>query len=146
MFGQTEDSRSLDLFNASRVEAHKPVSEAQAREARQAHRYSDAWLDEAEAGQYGRGDQNAAPYLRQLATQVQRRRAVAEAWTLNNVVGGRFSSNVYAAVREMLRNIEAGNESKELYGEHFARVAREREADLRRTTGNPNAIHNPFLR
>lgn len=133
MFGQSEESRELDLFNASQVEAHKPAAE----------RYSDEWLDEAEAGKHGIGDRNSAAYLRTLLTIDQRKRAVSEAYTLANMSGGRYSGNVWRAVHELARNILAGNEAKELQGEEFARVAREREAELRKATGNPNAIYYP---
>ena len=73
-----------------------------------------------------------------------RARVLAEAYTLNNVVGGILSGNVYAARAELQRNIDAGEPERELYGENFARVAREREAELRRITGDPAAIYNPF--
>ena len=104
--------------------------------------YSDEALDADEKDGMP-GPRHAAKYLRTLDTVERRKRAVSEAWTLGNVRGGIFSSNVYSAVSELLRNIEAGNESAELYGERFARVAREREAELRATTGNPNAIYYP---
>jgi hypothetical protein len=167
------DARELDMFNASRVtpvakpikafcgycgdglteEMRTPgpdshVSKCQAKwEAEQAKlpkRYTDAWLDLAETGRFGRGDQNAARYLRKLDTVERRQRAVFEAHTLGNVVGGRFSGNVHNAVTELLRNIESGTEDQPLYGEKFAHDAREAEKELRRVTGNPNAIHNPF--
>lgn len=73
-----------------------------------------------------------------------RRRVIAEAHTLCNVVGGIMSGAIYSARTELQRNIDAGEPERELYGENFARVAREREAELRRISGNPNAIYDPF--
>ncbi len=73
-----------------------------------------------------------------------RSRVWAEAQTLTNVRGGIMSGNLYYARRELEAHIEAGHPERELYGENFARVAREREAELRRVTGNPAAIYNPF--
>lgn len=128
------DARDLDLYNASRVVAHKPEPE----------RYSDEWLDAEIAAGMDRGTINSAPYLRKLDTVARRSRAVSEAYTLGNVVGGRFSGNVYAAVNALLRAIENGTEDERLYGENFAHTAREREQELRQVTGNPNAIYNPF--
>lgn len=98
------------------------------------------------------GDRNSgAPFihansLRELlkAPEMYRARILAEAYTLNNVLGGILSGNVYAARRELQRNNDAGEPERELYGENFARVAREREAELRRITGNSAAIYNPF--
>lgn len=132
-----DDARELDLFN------REYAAEAAAEKAGNPERYSDEWLTLAEADHFGRGDRNSAHYLRTLATIDQRKRAVSEAWTLGNIIGGRYSGNVGNAVSELARNIANGNESAELYGERFARVAREREAELRATTGNPNAIYYP---
>lgn len=169
-FRDSDDFRSLDQYNASNV---KPVAksngyydfpceagtrglhyhttdesrqECAPREAKlaadRAYRYTDAWLDEVAVSGMP-GERHSAPYLRKLDTKEQRERAVAEAHTLSNIRGGIHSSNVYSAVSEMLRNIAAGNESKELYGERFAREAREAEKALRERTGNPNAIYYP---
>lgn len=104
--------------------------------------YSDEALDADEKDGLP-GSRHAAKYLRTLDTPARRKRAVSEAWTLGNIIGGIYSNNVAKAVSELSRNIANGNESAELYGEKFARVAREREAELRATTGNPNAIYYP---
>ena len=127
----------LDHFNA------EYAAELAAEKAGNPERYSDAWLTLAEADHFGRGDRNSARYLRTLDTIERRKRAVSEAWTLGNIIGGIYSNNVANAVSELSRNILNGNESAELYGEKFARVAREREAELRQVTGNPNAIYYP---
>lgn len=107
--------------------------------------YTDAELQASiDAGGYGVGiHPRQAKELIQVPFEY-RRRVVAEAHTLNNVVGGILSGNVYSARAELQRNIDAGEPERELYGENFARVAREREAELRRITGNPAAIYNPF--
>lgn len=73
-----------------------------------------------------------------------RDRAWAEAHTLTNILGGIMSANLSYARRELQANIDAGHPEKELYGEEFARAARDREAELRRVSGNPAAIYNPF--
>lgn len=107
--------------------------------------YTDAELQASiDAGGYGVGIHPAqARELIQVPFEY-RRRLVAEAQTLVNVVGGIMSGALYNARAELQRNIDAGEPERELYGENFARVAREREAELRRITGNPAAIYNPF--
>lgn len=107
--------------------------------------YTDAELQASiEAGGYGAGIHPAqAKELIQVPFE-HRRRVVAEARTLMNVVGGIMSGALYSARAELQRNIDAGEPERELYGENFARVAREREAELRQITGNPAAIYNPF--
>lgn len=84
-----------------------------------------------------------AAELLKLDTPTRRRRAYDEACTLQNVIGGTMSGCLADAVANLLRLIEAGTEDRELYGEGFARQAREAEADLRRISGNPTAIHVP---
>lgn len=79
-----------------------------------------------------------------LVPEEYRDRVWAEAHTLCNIRGGIMSGNLYYARQELQRNIDAGEPERELYGENFARVAREREAELRRITGNPAAIYDPF--
>lgn len=110
-------------------------------------RYTDEWITWARSsGNPSRGDRNAADWLQKLDTVARRQRAVDEAHTIMNVVPGiRYSSAVGDAVRTILRQIENGAEDTELYGAKFAREAREQEADLRRITGNPAAIHVPHL-
>jgi len=139
----------LDHFNTEYAAelAAEQAEEANAPEFKMVpERYSDDWLTLKEMG-IMRGWRNSAADLRKLDTVERRSRAVSEAYTILNIVPGQiFSGAVYGAVRELLHNIESGNESKELHGERFAREAREAEAELRRVTGNPNAIHNPFRR
>lgn len=107
--------------------------------------YTDEELQASiDAGGYGIGiHPRQARELIQVPFEY-RRRVVAEAHTLVNVVGGIMSGALYSARQELQRNIDAGAPERELYGENFARIAREREAELRRITGNPNAIYNPF--
>ena len=109
--------------------------------------YTDAELQASiDEGGYGIGAGIHPAQARELI-QVPfeyRKRVVAEAHTLCNVRGGIMSGNLYYARAELQRNIDAGEPERELYGENFARVAREREAELRRITGNPAAIYNPF--
>lgn len=107
--------------------------------------YTDAELQASiDAGGYGVGIHPAqARELIQVPFEY-RARVVAEARTLCGVVGGIMSGAIYNARMELQRNIDAGEPERELYGENFARVAREREAELRRITGNPAAIYNPF--
>lgn len=132
------DARDLDLYNASRVVAHKPNGFNMVPD-----QYSDDALTLDELGN-SRGPRNAARYLRKLDTVERRKRAVNEAHTLCNVIGGIYSGNVSNAVSALLSAIEKGTEGERLYGENFAHVARERERELRQATGNPNAIYNPF--
>lgn len=75
-----------------------------------------------------------------------RRRADAEAHTLSNLIGGIHSGNLSNAANAILANIAAGNPDAELYGERTAREYREREADLRKASGNPAAIYYPPTR
>jgi hypothetical protein len=90
------------------------------------------------------GDRNSAPYLLLLDTPERRWRAEGEAHTLLNLgVAGRYSHGVHLAANALLHLIAAGREDDELYGERTARIYREREAELRRTTGNPAAIYYP---
>lgn len=133
------DARDLDLYNASRVVAHKPNGFKMVPD-----RYSDDYLTLNEMGPFP-GDRNAARYLRKLDTVERRKRAVNEAHTLLNIIPGMiYSGAVSNAVSALLRAIEIGLEGERLYGENFAHVARERERELRQVTGNPNAIYNPF--
>jgi hypothetical protein len=132
-----DDARSLDMYNASRVVAHKTTEFQMVPE-----RYSDDWLTLQEM--HGMpGPRKAAPYLRKLDTVERRQRAVSEAYTLCNIRRTIFSHAVADAVSNMLRNIADGNESAELYGEKFARQARETEKFYREQTGNPNLIYYP---
>lgn len=107
--------------------------------------YTDAELQASiDAGGYGIGIHPAqAKELIQVPFEY-RRRVVAEAHTLCNVIGGIMSGSLYHARIALQRNIDAGEPERELYGEKFARIAREKEAELRRVTGNPAAIYNPF--
>lgn len=73
-----------------------------------------------------------------------RERVYWEAGTLGNIRGGVLSGNIFYARTELMRNLEAGEPERELYGERFAREARERETELRKITGDPGAIYNPF--
>lgn len=73
------------------------------------------------------GDRNAAPYLLKLETAEQRKRAVADAHTRMNLMGFRYSEAVYHSVSDLLRNIEAGQEDKPLYGEATAKKYRDAE-------------------
>lgn len=105
--------------------------------------YGDAMLqaDVAE-GRYGVHTHPAqARELLRLDTVERRRRAAAEAHTLGNLMGGVPSGNFHNAVNDLLRRIERGEESQELYGERTAREYREREAELRKVT--PGAIYYP---
>ncbi len=86
--------------------------------------YTDAQLTADENGT-GRGPQRAAQYLRKLDTPERRDRAVSEAHTLVNLMGGIYSHKVSEAVDSLLRMIANGNESDEMYGERSARMARE---------------------
>jgi hypothetical protein len=78
------------------------------------------------------GDRNAAPYLLKLATVEQRKRAVADAHTRMNLMGFRYSEAVYHSVSDLLRNIEAGEEDKPLYGEATAKKFRDAENERRK--------------
>lgn len=78
------------------------------------------------------GDRNAAPYLLMLDTEDQRKRAVADAHTRMNLLGFRYSEAVYHVVMDLRRNIEAGEESKPLYGEAEAKRRRDNEAEWRK--------------
>lgn len=84
--------------------------------------------------------------LLRLDTVERRRRALAEAHTLANLMGGILSQRLYEAATTLLANISRGQEFMELYGERTAREYREREAALREATGNPAAIYYPSAR
>lgn len=84
-----------------------------------------------------------AQELLRLDTVERRQRAVAEAHTLQNLMGGIMSGNLFNAVRDLQRNIDAGHEEQELYGERTAREYREREKALREARNNPAAIYYP---
>ena len=100
-----------------------------------------------EFGGYGVCTHPAQAYeLLKLDDPHLRRRAHDEAHTLQNIMGGILSGAIYNAVSSIKRNIDRGQPDAELYGERFAREAREREAELRAVTGDPTAIHNPFRR
>lgn len=79
--------------------------------------------------------------LLKLDTPERRQRAMSEAQTRQNIRGGVLSSCLFAAVADLLANIAADEEARELYGERVARTAREREAELRKT--QPGAIYTP---
>lgn len=108
-------------------------------------RYSDELLEASvAAGGYGiEIHPNQARELLRLATIEHRTRAAAEAQTLGNLIGGVPSGNYYRAVTDLLRLIADGREDEELYGERTAREYREREAELRKVTGDPSAIYYP---
>jgi hypothetical protein len=88
----------------------------------------------ADSGIMSTGDRNAAPYLLKLATEAQRRRAVADAHTRMNLMGFRYSEAVWHSVSDLLRNIEAGQEDKPLYGEATAKHHRDVENEWRIAT------------
>lgn len=88
--------------------------------------YSDEYLNEMMTSPSA-GERNTAPYLRELDTPEQRRRAVSEGYTLSNLLGYRHSQAVREAVNNLQDLIEAGREDQELYGERTAREYREME-------------------
>lgn len=88
--------------------------------------YTNEYLDEMMVSPSA-GDRNTAPYLRELDTPEQRRRAVSEGYTLSNLLGFRHSQAVREAVNNLQDLIEAGREHEELYGERTAREYREAE-------------------
>lgn len=112
-----------------------------------AERYTDESLQaDIDAGGYGAGGMHPRQAVELIKVPAEHRERVYwEANTLCNINGGNLSGNIYYARTEFMRNLEAGEPEKELYGENFARVAREREAELRKITGDPGAIYNPFL-
>ena len=81
--------------------------------------------------------------LLQVDTVARRRRVLAEAHTLSNLIGGVLSGCLCNARQSLARLITEGREADEMYGERTAREYREREADLRAVTGNPAAIYYP---
>lgn len=105
--------------------------------------YTTAELEAIAADSKIPGARNSAPYLLKLDTPERRRRAVSEAETLGNLVGGTFSGNVWGAVSNLLELIASGKEDGEMYGERTAREYREREQALREATGDPTAIYYP---
>ena len=84
-----------------------------------------------------------AAELLKLDTVELRKRAMGEAQTLTNIMGGVLSGALYNAVNSIKHNIANGTPDAELYGERFAREAREKEAELRRATGDSSAIYYP---
>jgi hypothetical protein len=86
----------------------------------------------ASTGVMSTADRNAAPYLLKLETEDQRKRAVADAHTRMNLMGFRYSEAVWHSVSDLLRNIEAGDEAKPLYGEATAKKYRDAENERRK--------------
>ena len=86
---------------------------------------------------------NQARELLRLETPELRERAMDEAHTLVNIMGGVLSGAIRNAVSAIRHNIANGEPDKELYGEKFAREAREQEVKLRKATGDPSAIYHP---
>lgn len=84
-----------------------------------------------------------AEELLKLDTEARRWRAMDEAHTRQNLLGGVLSQALWSARSELMANIAKGEEDKELYGERTAREYRESEQRLREATGNPNAIFIP---
>jgi len=94
-------------------------------------RFSDEWLDACATG-LSRGDKNAAPYLRPF-TPDERRRIVAEAHTLSNMVPGfNYSGAVWQAAKTYTQT------GTFPYGERARQYARD-EQDL----NNLIRSHNP---
>lgn len=60
-----------------------------------------------------------------------RSRAQYEAYTLQNLIGGRYSDMVADAARAVSRLLDAGTYAEELYGERTARQARELDQERR---------------
>lgn len=83
-------------------------------------------------GSMNNGARNAAPYLLKLDTVEQRKRATSDAMTRMNLMGFRYSEAVWHSVTDLLRNIEAGEESKPLYGEATAKKYRDAENERRK--------------
>lgn len=96
--------------------------------------YTNEGLEAAKAstGSMNNGARNAAPYLLQLDTVEQRKRAVADAMTRMNLMGFRYSEAVWHSVTDLKRNIEAGQEDKPLYGEATAKKYRDAENERRK--------------
>lgn len=96
------------------------------------------------AGGYGRPGgihpRQAAELIK--APEEYRQRIYNEAGTLTNVLGGVLSGTIYDARVELMRNLEAGEPERELYGERYAREAREREEEIRQALWNAGA-HYP---
>lgn len=135
----------VNIHTARRVKLIERAAEIGDWVTHQRVQYSDAMLRaDIEAGGYGiRTHPRVAEPLLRLDTVERRVRAVNEAHTLGNVVGGVPSANIRSAVDSLLALIARGAENEELYGERFARVAREQEADLRASSGDSAAIYYP---
>lgn len=120
---------SPDEFNV--VEVIGPfdtMAEAQSREAERP--YTDAGLDAAT----GPGPTRAAVHLRKLDTAARRLRAVQNAHTTMNLIGGTYSHRVQESVEILLRMIADGKEGEETYSERTARQYMERERAYQEVT------------
>lgn len=93
-------------------------------------RFIHEHLDVMEQSEFA-SDRRRASILRRLDTPERRARADQEGHTLGNLMGGRPSDNLNAAVTALKRAIERGEEHKELYGEAAAREYRERQRAYR---------------
>jgi hypothetical protein len=94
-------------------------------------RYSDEWIQLAKAGEFERGDQNAAQWLAQLDTVERRKRAAWAGSTMMNLRGGRYSEMVGDAVEELRWKLARGEEDTEMWAERVARQEREKDQALR---------------
>jgi len=88
-------------------------------------RYSDEWLDWAEAGHAGVGQQRTAPMLREIPVE-QRQRAVGLAHSIMNRVSTNYSGAMWDALAE-LRSANYGETVTERQGREW----REREQERR---------------
>jgi hypothetical protein len=79
-----------------------PMSNTTTRPAEPEVRYSDEWLDWAEAGHAGTGNRNTAPMLRNVPME-QRQRAVGLAHSIMNRVQTNYSGAMFDAIAELRR-------------------------------------------
>lgn len=73
--------------------------------------------------------------LDRLDTPARRDRAVNEAHTVSNLLGGQYTARLSEAVTTILTRIEQGRESDELYGERITREHYEAETMRRIARG-----------
>ena len=127
--------RSAEMAAEREAQTARREAEAAEYRAKRTRGLSDEGLAESIAagdlGTSGSVHPRQARVLLTLPTVAHRERALAEAGTRQNLMGGRFSDVLHYVALDLNRMIAAGTEDDEMYGAGVARKAREADRAAR---------------